>query len=229
MKKKVEDIQIIMTDDGSHSIFNATLNETYHSTHGAIRESDHVFIKQGLLYKLTEALTSPLQILEIGLGTGLNTFLTALRAIKGPAIRYTTIEPYPLGSEIITQLNYPTFFQHDHGKDIFQTIHHSDWGVWKTVHQNFTLLKLRITLEELVPVPETYDLVYFDAFAPGKQQEVWQQHLLKKVFTGLVPTGILVTYCAQGQFKRDLASIGFNYETLPGPPGKKEMVRARKP
>ena len=229
MKNKVDDIKIITTDDGSHSIFNVTLNETYHSIHGAVRESDHVFIHQGLLNKLSEDPLHSLNVLEIGFGTGLNALLTAIRTLRGPHIRYTTLEPFPLSTKMIKQLNYPEVIQHSNGHDIFQAIHYSDWGIWVDIHANFSLLKLITKLQDLKVTMQDFDLIYFDAFAPGKQPEVWHKSLLQKMFTGLKPTGMLVTYCAQGQFKRDLHAVGFSLETLPGPPGKKEMVRARKP
>ncbi len=218
-------IHLIETKDGSSSLLNVSLNETYHSTHGAIQESKHVFIESGLkpflIFKKSE-----LSILEIGFGTGLNTLLTLLateqRSIK---IYYETVEAFPLENDIIATLNYPKFL---HAENVFEKIHRSHWNEAEEIVANFKLNKRAIKLEEAVFEREKFDLIYFDAFAPAKQPELWELPILKKVAIAMKQNSIFVTYCAKGQVRRDLISLGLTVEKLPGPPGKREMLRAKK-
>jgi tRNA U34 5-methylaminomethyl-2-thiouridine-forming methyltransferase MnmC len=218
-------LKIITTSDGSHSLLNEELNETYHSVHGAIRESLYVFIQNGLEYWLKKN-DVPLSVFEVGFGTGLNALLTLQFAKEfKKKIHYTTIEPFPLPEQIWSGLNYPTSL---HGEKEYDALHIARWDSEQSIDVNFTIRKLNTTLEK-VEIPEaTLDVVYFDAFAPSKQPELWNIALLEKVCRGLKPGGVLVTYCAKGQLKRDLKSLGLMVETLPGPPGKKEMVRGAK-
>jgi len=219
-------IKLITTSDGSHSLFNDVLNETYHSVHGAIQESMHVFIKHGLEYKLQEA-SSPISILEVGFGTGLNALLT-LRAAKAHQrkISYTTIEPHPLSGDLWSKLNYASSLGMEND---FRKIHESNWADLIEIHSCFNLLKLCTTLQDVHLPMREFDLVYFDAFAPSKQPELWESTVLSKIEQAMRTRGIFVTYCAKGQLKRDLKELGLVVETLSGPPGKKEMVRAIKP
>lgn len=216
-------IKIITTHDGSHSLFNSQLNETYHSVHGAIQESKHVFIKNGLNFLVERSWAPQISILEMGFGTGLNALLTLQQSFDlNSKIQYTTIEAFALQRNIWSNLNYGELIDVKH---YFEMLHNSPWHEWVTISNNFSLLKCNARLED-VSLQQTYDLIYFDAFAPSKQHELWQMPILKKVTDCLNPNGVFVTYCAKGQLKRDLKELGLVVETLPGPPGKKEMVRA---
>lgn len=219
-------LQLITTHDGSHSLLNPELNETYHSVHGALQESLHVFIKNGLEFVAQKSVRQPIKILEIGFGTGLNALLTARYANEQAiAIEYTTLEAYPVNESIWQQLNYA---QVETEKEVFYKLHHEPWNQWTEIMQGFMLKKVNVTLQ-LVSFDQTYfDLVYFDAFAPNKQPQMWELPMLQKTINALVPHGVFVTYCAKGQLKRNLASAGTTVESLQGPPGKREMVRATK-
>jgi tRNA U34 5-methylaminomethyl-2-thiouridine-forming methyltransferase MnmC len=223
----MEDVEIILTSDGSHSILNKSLQETYHSRHGALQESTHVFIRNGLDYFTATKSAEEIRILEVGFGTGLNALLTLEQSIRHHIkITYTTLEPYPLGEQVWKKLNY--IRDRDDLKDFFYQLHLANWEVSETINPHFILHKTRRRLQELSPLPNHFHLVYFDAFAPNKQPEMWELEWLAKVVNAMIPGGTLVTYCAKGQLKRDLRSLDMLVETLPGPPGKKEMVRAIK-
>ncbi|WP_028981472.1 tRNA (5-methylaminomethyl-2-thiouridine)(34)-methyltransferase MnmD [Sporocytophaga myxococcoides] len=218
-------IEIIKTEDGSHSLYIPDMKETYHSTHGALRESEYVFIQNGLDLIPTD---NEINILEVGFGTGLNTFLTFLesekRALK---IYYQTIEPYPLEENIFLELNYPEMISPDKSS-IFYDFHKASFGEIKEINQDFIFKKHLQKLENLEMKPAILDLVYFDAFAPSKQPELWELGNFEKIYGWMKNEGVIVSYCASGQFKRNLKAAGFFVETLPGPPGKKEMTRGRK-
>lgn len=219
-------LQIINTKDGSQSLLNPELNETYHSIHGARQESLHVFISNGLDFVVQREAKKSIKILEIGFGTGLNALLTAQYAKeKSVMIEYTTLEAFPVNESIWQQLNYA---QSETERDIFYKLHHEPWDQWTEVMPGFMLKKVNSTLQ-LVSFDHTYfDLIYFDAFAPNKQPEMWTLPMLQKTIDSLRTNGVFVTYCAKGQLKRDLASCGTTVETLQGPPGKREMIRAIK-
>lgn len=223
-------VQLIETDDGSSSLYVPALNETYHSFHGALRESRHIYIKEGLAHWRQIKKESPsASILEVGFGTGLNALLALQFALNEQIkISYTTLEPYPLEPGIVGQLNYPILLQDEVLKPFFQSLHSSEWDKAIPLDPYFLLHKIKTKLEDFEPEKEQYDVVFFDAFAPNKQAEMWTVAALEKVYLSLVTDGVLVTYCAKGQFKRDLKAIGFEVQTLPGPPGKNEMVRAIK-
>lgn len=215
-------IKIITTEDGSHSLFDEKLNETYHSTRGARGESMHVFIREGLQHWLSVNQAEEIRILEIGLGTGLNAFLTAQFAEEqGLKIHFTSLEPYPIRKDIYENLN---FHQSEEERHLLLNIHAGDWEKELQLTPSFKLHKSIAKLEEFGK-PELFHIIYFDAFAPSKQPEVWSLDNLKKCFSLLEKDGILTTYCAQGQFKRNLTEAGFRLETLQGAMGKKEMVR----
>ncbi len=221
-------IRIIETGDGSHSLLNVALDETYHSRHGALRESEHVFIRHGLHAWIEQHPTATqLRILEVGLGTGLNALLTVREAINHPALsfHYTALEPHPLPEETLAQLNYLSRLDEASLHASFNTIHQATWEEDEPITDNFVLHKTQRTLEEFTAAP-VYDLVYFDAFAPNKQAELWTLPVLQKVAGMMADTAIFVTYSAKGQLKRDLRTAGLTIETLDGPPGKAEMVRA---
>ena len=219
-------LKIITTSDGSHSLLNEDLNETYHSVHGAIQESVHVFIKSGLVYVFEKKPSLPISIFEVGFGTGLNALLT-IQYVQdnGKAVNYTAIEHSPLEEEIWSRLNYASLLDLTNE---FENLHVSTWDRFHSLTPNFNFLKLKTTLQEVELSKDSINLVYYDAFAPSKQPELWTVPVLEKIFHALRPGGVMVTYCAKGQLKRDLSGLGLVVESLAGPPGKKEMVRATK-
>ena len=216
-------IEIITTSDGSHSLLNTQLNETYHSVHGAIRESIHVFINKGFELVIDRDHPKEIHILEIGFGTGLNALLTLQKSLAiSVKVFYTTVETFPLAEDVWSKLNYTETLG---SREYFEKIHHAPWMQWQEITPNFQLFKINGTLQQTSFPDNKYDLIYFDAFAPNKQPEMWEVDVLKKVTDHLNVNGVFVTYCAKGQLKRDLKSLGLEVETLEGPPGKKEMVR----
>lgn len=216
--------EIVVSGDGSHTLKVASLKEHYHSHKGAIQESRYVFLKMGLKEFFD---VSEIRVLEVGFGTGLNALLTALED-SGPAVHYTTLETYPLSFELVSQLNYPRLIEGDRVDDLFQQIHESSWGQLNQITESFFIEKRHIGLEAFES-HEAFDLVYYDAFAPHAQPELWAPAIWQKLFGLLKPGGMLVTYCAKGQVRRDMQAAGFTVERLPGPPGKREMLRATKP
>jgi tRNA U34 5-methylaminomethyl-2-thiouridine-forming methyltransferase MnmC len=216
---------LIVTEDGSHTLFVPDLNEHYHSTHGAINESVHVYIHAGLKQQTNESIN----ILEIGFGTGLNAYLTLCETIQnGQHIRYVSLEKYPLSEAEYSGLNYaarifPAYQEH------FLQIHRAPWNIPVDITPQFQLLKVQADLISYrFPESDKFDLIYFDAFAPDKQPEMWDKEVLEKIAKATRQEGIFVTYCAKGIVRRNLASLGFLMERLPGPPGKKEILRGRK-
>ena len=223
------EIRLIETEDRSHSLYVPELNETYHSFHGAIQESQHVFIREGLHYYFNRQQTRSIKILEIGFGTGLNALLTYKYFIKrNVKIKYNTIEPFPIGKAIWSKLNYVELLNITKGKEVYKQMHTTVWNTEKEVVEGYLFTKFDDKLENASLRYNYYDIVFFDAFAPSKQPGMWKLFLLEKITQSIKPGGVFVTYCAQGQFKRNLKSTGLNVETLPGPPGKKEMVRGIK-
>ncbi|MBI1769666.1 MAG: tRNA (5-methylaminomethyl-2-thiouridine)(34)-methyltransferase MnmD [Bacteroidetes bacterium] len=222
-------IEIIVTSDGSHSLINKELNETYHSTHGAIQESLHVFIKNGLQFWLEQNQTKEISILEIGFGTGLNALLTLRGSLNQEArFHYTTIEAFPVAFELVDQLNYAQQLNFEMAEKYFQDIHRSEWNAQISIMPNFILEKHQGKIQAMNFPDQTFDVVFFDAFSPDKQPEMWEMPILEKIAKTMKNNSALVTYCAKGQLKRDLKSLGLKVETLAGPPGKREMVRAVK-
>ena len=215
----------MLTDDGSHTIYLPEMDEHYHSVHGAIQESLHIYIEQGLL----QTTKKELSVLEIGFGTGLNAYLTyGIAKKENILIHYTCMEKYPLNESEFTTLNYPNniFSEHLH---IFNQMHLAEWNKMIPISQEFKLEKLNADLLtfEFNEIPQ-FDLVYYDAFAPGKQPEMWTENILHKVASTVKPNGILVTYCAKGSVRRALSEAGFTMERIPGPKGKKEILRGKK-
>lgn len=220
--------RVIMTEDGSSSIYHEGLDETYHSSHGAIQESNHVYIKAGLNHWLSQNLGKPINILEVGMGTGLNVILTLKAQLEiGFPVSYTAIEPYPLHEQIVEALNYKQLFNHSIVSELFDRLHELPWGEEASLSLEFHLNKLECTFQDFM-TDQTYDLIYYDAFAPEKQAELWDRQWLQKVHYLLNPGGMICSYCAKGDFKRNLKAIGFKVERLPGPPGKAQMIRATK-
>lgn len=227
MDKLDMDRSLVETADGSHSLYVPALDEQYHSRHGALQESRHVFIDMGL--RAAASGGEPLRILEIGFGTGLNALLSM--AWGGGELRYAAVEAYPLGVEEAGVLNYARLLEGEmeDAAACFGWLHGADWGSWQEwPGGGFSLLKMEARIEDF-ELEGAADLVYFDAFAPDKQPELWTEAVFGKMRDLMAPGGILVTYCAKGAVRRALQAVGFEVERLPGPPGKREMLRARKP
>lgn len=200
------------------------MDENYHSTHGAIQEALHVFIENGL--KTLDKKT--VSIFELGFGTGLNALLTLQYAQQNSInIFYHGIEAFPIEKELIDSLNYVELtgakFQSE-----FELLHQSTWSEKNQISLKFELLKTQSKIEDFKLNKEKYDIIYFDAFGFRAQPEMWELSILEKMYHMLNRGGVLVTYAARGQFKRDLKTLGFEVESLPGPPGKREMTRAIK-
>jgi tRNA U34 5-methylaminomethyl-2-thiouridine-forming methyltransferase MnmC len=205
------------------------MNVTYHSTHGAIQESEHVFIQAGLNQALT--VHSSVSILEMGFGTGLNALLTLIEAeAHKKAIHYTAIELYPLEAEQIGTLNYCGQLNRNDLQHNFATLHTSAWQTDIPITEYFTLYKSGTDLLKFEPsqAGQQFHLIYFDAFAPTAQPQLWTSAVFEKLFNLLSPGGLLVTYCSKGNVRRAMQAAGFRVEKLAGPPGKREMVRAWK-
>ena len=222
-------MKLLLTDDGSYTLMVEDLNETYHSRHGAIQESKHVFIKNGFRFILSKHSGKPLRIFELGLGTGLNALLTLLESQKlSVPVEYTSIEPCPIPGSILEQLNYQEVIDLPTVKDLFHQIHSVKWDKINLLNPLFKFRKIKSTIQDYHAEDGYFHLVYYDAFAPNKQPEMWHKDVLKKVYGLLSGESALVTYCAQGQVKRDLKASGFTVQSLQGPPGKKEMTRGLK-
>ncbi len=216
---KFSQLQVELSSDGSATLFVPGLNEHYHSVHGARNESMHVFIEAGLKH----ISASTIKILEIGMGTGLNVLLTAIHSAE-KSVEYHTIEKYPLKPEIYHHLNY---FTNEQEKQWLWQIHESSWNQPFELKQNFTLLKKAAGFMA-TSIDQGYNLIYYDAFAPEKQPEMWEPEIFEKIYNAMAPGGILVTYCAKGHVRRMLKDIGFRVERIPGPPFKRHMTRAIK-
>jgi tRNA U34 5-methylaminomethyl-2-thiouridine-forming methyltransferase MnmC len=200
------------------------MDEHYHSSHGAIQEAIHVFIKNGI----SQIDKQELDVFEMGFGTGLNALLTYDFAIENNKIvRYTGIEAYPVDISMVGDLNYVEKINPDL-LQAFNRFHEVEWGKEIEIHARFSLHKMHEKIEDYFPDNEAFDIIYFDAFGPRAQGDMWSLNILEKMYTLLRKGGILLTYCAMGQFKRDLKSLGFEVESLPGPPGKREMTKGVK-
>jgi len=214
--------EIKITGDGSSTLFVPELNEHYHSVNGAVQESEHVFIQTGLNVLQTKEIA----ILEVGFGTGLNALLTLMKTKNFDSVVYHTVEKYPLKWEQVKTLKYEEFLglSTEEKKD-FRDMHLSPWNSTSTLRDYFILHKTEIDLADYQP-SVLFDLIYFDAFAPAVQPELWEEIIFAKLYDTLNPGGILVTYCAKGEVRRRLQRKGFKVERLPGPPGKREIIRA---
>ena len=216
--------EIIETQDGSHSLHSSAFGAAYHSHYGAIQESQHVFITAGLQYVLPNV--EQVRIFEMGFGTGLNALLSRMVAeTNEQAIYYESVEVAPISVAQAQQLNYPDLLGVE--PSIFHQLHEADWNKQLRLSPFFQLKKLSGKLEE-VDLGTDFNLVYFDAFAPSSQPELWESGVLTKLYEAMAPQGVFVTYCAKGVVKRCLRDIGFQVEGIPGPPGKREMIRAHK-
>ncbi|MCL6217636.1 tRNA (5-methylaminomethyl-2-thiouridine)(34)-methyltransferase MnmD [Zunongwangia pacifica] len=219
--------KIIKTGDGSATIHLPEWNEQYHSKHGALQEAMHVFIKMGLDFTITEFNKTELYILEIGFGTGLNALLTAFygNTVK---INYTGVEAYPVKPEELEVLDYASVLpDFKTAAAIFNKMHQVDWEKSLPITSNFSLNKQKKTFQE-IDDKEVFDLIYFDAFGARVQPELWTEVIFQKMYDSLKLNGVLVTYAAKGSVRRAMQAVGFTVERLPGPPGKREMLRAVK-
>ncbi|MBK6698475.1 MAG: tRNA (5-methylaminomethyl-2-thiouridine)(34)-methyltransferase MnmD [Saprospiraceae bacterium] len=218
--------EIIITADGSHTLLHPILKTTYHSIHGALKESQVVFIENGL--HVLNKTGNPLSVFEFGFGTGLNAWLSLEFALtEKQAIEYTVIEIDPITESTWSQLNYPNIHPFPNGKYHFDQLHHAQWNQRSILSDSFNIEKRKLDWIEF-KTSSKFDLIYFDAFAPESQAELWLEDSLKKLYDLLKPGGLLLTYCAKGIFKRRLKSVGFQVESLKGPPGKREITRAIK-
>lgn len=217
-------MEIFLTQDGSSSVLHSDLGISFHSKYGAITESNHVFILNGL--NCIESNVSPIKILEVGFGTGLNLLLTFLNREN---VIYHALEPHPLNSIILEGLNYQNFMNNPvKASEIFKIASKDIWNQEIKLSENFKLLKYRTKLEDF-ETDTKFHLIYYDTFAPSAQPELWAEEILTKVYDLLLPGGIFVTYCAKGTVKRIFKNLGALVQSPSGPPGKREMTRVIKP
>jgi len=226
-------VEVRRTADGSATLYVPALDEHYHSRHGARQESAHVFISAGLQPLLEAGLggpcARPLHLLEVGLGTGLNAVLTLVAAQQaGAAVAYDGLETVPLPASVVDALAQKWAAESPDTVDLLRALHAAPWAEAHPLASQFFLTKLPSALEEAVLPTGYYDLIYFDAFAPDKQPELWTEAIFQQLYEAAAPGAVLVSYCAQGQFRRNLRAAGWRTEKLPGPPGKREMTRAVK-
>ncbi|HMR90759.1 MAG TPA: tRNA (5-methylaminomethyl-2-thiouridine)(34)-methyltransferase MnmD [Chitinophagaceae bacterium] len=220
--------QVIITKDGSSTVHIPGMDVTYHSHHGAIQESQHVFIQAGLIHSGIFDYIGVHQVLEIGFGTGLNALLTLIEADKHKnRIYYTAIEPFPLTQNEAGQLNYCEQLRLPEYQPRFARMHECGWNEMYEISEFFRLTKINSKLADYV-ADDLFSVIYFDAFAPAAQPELWTKEVFEKMYALLLPGGILVTYCSKGDVRRAMQAAGFAVEKIPGPPGKREMVRAVK-
>lgn len=215
---------IITTGDGSKTIQIQDWEEQYHSVHGAVNEAYHVFIDKGLEYFTNKAI----RILEIGFGSGLNALITLIESGKNSrVVDYTGIEAYPVSIEEVLQLEYIETLNAEAYRKPFFEMHKCAWGIKTELTSHFTFLKQKMDFQEISDT-SLYDLIYFDAFGARVQPELWTEIVFAKMYKALSANGVLVTYAAKGSVRRAMQSVGFVVERLPGPPGKREMLRALK-
>jgi tRNA U34 5-methylaminomethyl-2-thiouridine-forming methyltransferase MnmC len=216
--------EIITTSDGSTTIRISDWDECYHSKHGAIVEAYHVFIKNGL----TLFGESSVSIMEIGFGTGLNAFITFLESQKkNQHIAYTGVEAYPVSAEEVAAMNYVSELHATEYAATFDLVHATNWNIPEAITPQFFLTKRQQFFDQIED-EQAFDLIYFDAFGYRVQPELWSTEIFRRMYKALKPNGVLVTYAARGVVKRSMIEVGFSVEKLDGPPGKREMFRARK-
>lgn len=216
--------EIITTADGSTTIHLPDWNEQYHSKHGAIQEAYHVFIKQGLdLFD-----TQDVSLLEIGFGTGLNALITFLESEKKALnVRYVGVEAYPVAMDEVSKLNYIETLKANEHAAVFEQLHVQSWNESHKITPLFSLEKRQQFFDQITDENQ-FDLIYFDAFGARVQPELWTEDIFTRMYRALKAKGVLVTYSAKGSVRRAMQAVGFSVERLPGPPGKREMLRAIK-
>jgi tRNA U34 5-methylaminomethyl-2-thiouridine-forming methyltransferase MnmC len=218
--------ELIITKDGSHSLLNTNMGVSYHSKHGAIQESQHIFIDEGLKPLLNKH--AELSIFEMGFGTGLNTLLTYITTENYPVkIYYETIETDPVAIELASSFNYTTSLNRPDLQSKFMQLHQLPWDSPQPLSDNFYFYKRRASITDIL-LTSTFNLVYFDAFDPVTQPALWTTTIFAKLYSTMAKDGVLVTYCSKGIVRRAMQEAGFSIEKVPGPPGKREIVRATK-
>ena len=216
---------ILKTADNSDTIYFKELDETFHSVNGALLESIHVFIHAG--FDEIIKTKNQINIFEVGFGTGLNAILTLIESVENKvAISYVGIDAFPLEKKLVDELRYKNLFEEKY-HPFLDKILDEKWNEHILINENFTLKKVATKLEDYV-FESKFDLIYFDAFAPDKQPELWTEEIFKRIFENMNNEGILVTYSAKGEVRRSFQRAGFTVERLPGPKGKREMLRAKK-
>ena len=219
--------ELVITADGSHSIYLPDLGEAYHSRFGAISESEHVFIRQGL-HSMKEC-SFPVEILEVGFGTGLNALLCLIHARNLKLkVNYTALEPYRLNACDTDALNYPDQINDYDSAELFRKLHATMQGCKTQIAPGFVFEIMETRLENMHLNTGKFHLVFYDAFSPETQPELWTEEIFLRIHNGMASRGILVTYCCKGTVKRALRNAGFKVFRIPGPPGKREMIRAEK-
>ena len=220
--------EIIKTADGSATIYLPEWDEHYHSKHGALQEAQHVFIKTGFQHFLEKKDPQELSILEIGFGTGLNGLITFFEAEKSKvAIDYTGVEAYPVSSEELKALDYSKIIAENQASEVFKKMHDAEWGKKVEISSFFRLKKEQMFFSD-IRAESAFDLIFFDAFGPRVQPDLWTEKIFSLMYNALNNEGVLVTYSAKGSVRRGMQAVGFLVERLPGPPGKREMLRATK-
>jgi len=221
-------LRIVETSDQSNTIYVPGLNESYHSTHGAIQESRHVFIEAG--FRKIAAMLERISIFEVGFGTGLNALLTQVDAeTMHKHVLYTAIETFPLEEEIWSGLNYPRMLCSSDYSTAYNRLHLAGWGRPEELSNFFHIHKIHTKLEDYSPEPGQFDLVYFDTFSPASQPELWTTEIFIKIYRAMKPGAVLTTYSVKGDVIRAMKAAGFTTEKIPGPPGKRQITRAVKP
>lgn len=223
---ELQSLKLVETKDGSQTILNEELGSTYHSRHGALTESEHVFIEKGLR-KVLERGNGSITLLEMGFGTGLNALLTE-KELEGVQVNldYHTLELFPLPEAVWKEYQLP--MELSSRRNVFEKFHQADWNKCVSIRDGFSLTKHQVSLLDFEPKVQ-FDLVYFDAFEPETQPELWTREVFERLFCWVNPEGILTTYCCKGYVRRNMLAAGFLVEKVPGPPGKREMIVATKP
>ncbi|HEX8350127.1 MAG TPA: tRNA (5-methylaminomethyl-2-thiouridine)(34)-methyltransferase MnmD [Hymenobacter sp.] len=221
-------VEVRTTEDGSSTLYVPALDEHYHSTHGAIQEAMHVYLGAALEPALATG-NSPVRVLEIGFGTGLNALLTLQRSLTASgAVAYDTIEKYPLSPAVIESLEAGRYLLNPELLGLYEQLHAAAWDEAVPLLPRFLLRKITGALQETHLAASYYNVIYFDAFAPEKQPEMWTDDIFAHLYEAAAPGCLLTSYCAKGSFRRSLKAAGWLIEKLPGPAGKREMTRARK-
>lgn len=227
LNKNPFQIELTKTSDGSHTLKLLGVDEQYHSLNGAMQESEHVFIQAGFNSVIENK--NPVNILEVGLGTGLNALLTLKESTElQKQVYYDAIEAYPLKKKWLDRLNYPSLLRDDWYKEGFKLIHQATDDTFLTIREVFRIRCLKKKIQDVELIKEKYDLVYFDAFGPDTQPEMWTVEVFDKIEKAMRSGAVLVTYSVKGAVRRAMKEAGFDVKKIPGPPGKREMTRAVK-
>ncbi|WP_375238945.1 tRNA (5-methylaminomethyl-2-thiouridine)(34)-methyltransferase MnmD [Aurantibacter sp.] len=220
--------KIVVTDDGSNTLVHPTIGAHYHSTFGAKQESDFIFIQEGIDFYVKKLDVKSVSILEMGFGSGLNAYNTLLYGLEhNISINYCGIEKYPIDVKLISELDYPKILNSENTANLFQNMHTSKWEEYSEISKEFQLKKINKSLGN-IDLEEKFDIIYFDAFGPKDQPELWSVSVFEKMFSLLNTNGILVTYCSKGIVKNALRAVGFDLQRLAGPPSKRHILRATK-